>query len=546
MTGFWVNEKYEDGEDGGARTMTTKSARTKTKTKTRTRAAAHKPRVLFVTPECTPWAKAGGLGDVSAGLPAALSTCGLDVRVLLPGYPSVCAAARGARKLADVRPAHGYPAARLLRATLPSGVVALILDCPPLYRRAGGPYQDAQGRDYDDNALRFGLLSHVAARLASDASPLHWRADILHCNDWPTGLAPAYLRLGLPAAAPSVMVVHNLAFQGLFPLHAAAALGLPQRSLDADGVEYWGQMSFLKAGLHYADRIVTVSPTYARQIRTLEHGCGLNGLLDARADDVRGILNGIDAEVWNPATDRYLDAGYDADTLDAKLRNKRALQADVGLAADDGALLLGMVSRLTDQQGIDLVIDALPELLARPLQLVVLGSGDPQLEQALRDGAAKAPQRVAAVIGFDEALAHRIEAGADAFLMPSRFEPCGLNQMYSQRYGTPPIVRATGGLVDTVDDHDDGRGEGGHTGRGGGDAATHARTATAATGFVFHEATAEALVAAVDRALAVFHDPAAWRALCRNGMARDFSWRSSVDAYARLYAEMRETGVFRP
>ncbi len=479
-------------------------------------------RVLFATPECAPWAKTGGLGDVSASLPAALAALGLDVCVLLPGYPSVRQATRNARKVADIRAAHGLPSARLLRARLPSGVPALVLDCPSLYRREGGPYQDGEGVDYADNALRFGLLSHVAARLASAASPLVWRADILHCNDWPTALAPAYLKLGLPGAAPSLVVVHNLAFQGIFPLDVAERLGLPPHSLKPEGVEYWGKLSFLKAGLYYADRIVAVSPTYAREIRTEAHGCGLQGLLETRANRLAGILNGIDMDAWDPRTDPHLDTNYDADTLEDKAPNKRALQAELGLAADDGALLLGMVTRLTDQKGIDLVLDALPELLARPVQLALLGGGDVRFEEAWRERAAATPERIAAVIGFDERLAHRIEAGADAFVMPSRFEPCGLNQMYSQRYGTPPIVRATGGLVDSVGDFSI---DGLHRGE--------------ASGFLFADATPAALVEAVDRALKVFADRVAWRTLCRNGMARDFSWGGSAGRYARLYVAMR-------
>ncbi|WP_332675197.1 glycogen synthase GlgA [Aromatoleum sp.] len=477
-----------------------------------------KPRVLFATPECTPWAKTGGLGDVSAGLPEALAALDLDLRLLLPAYPSVRAAAKGARRVANLRAEFGLPAATLLRARLPSGVPALIVDCPSLYARKGGPYLDVDGTDYADNALRFGLLSRVAARLASDDSPLGWRADVLHCNDWHCALAPAYLAHGLPAPAPSLVTVHNLAFQGIFDLDVADALGLPPASLKPDGVEFWGRLSFLKAGLFYADRIATVSPTYAREIRSKAFGCGLEGLLDARADRLVGILNGIDTRVWDPGTDVALRRNYGAESLDDKARNRVTLQAEMGLAADEDALLVGMISRLTDQKGIDLVLDALPALLERPVQLVVLGAGESRFEQALRDAAATAPDRVAVVVGFDEVLAHQIEAGADAFLMPSRFEPCGLNQMYSQRYGTPPIVRATGGLADAVVDH----------GTAGGEA----------TGFAFTEATPAALVGAVDRALAVFADRDAWRTICRNGMARDFGWDASARAYREVYRAM--------
>lgn len=480
-----------------------------------------RPRVLFATSECAPWAKTGGLGDVSAGLPEALVALGADVRVLLPAYPSVRAAAKGARRVALIPPEHGLPRAALLRSRLPNGVPVLILDCPPLYAREGGPYLDVDGTDYADNGLRFGLLGRVAALLASARSPLTWRADVLHCNDWHAALAPAYLRFGLSAPAPSLVVIHNIAFQGLFDLDLAAPLGLPPEVLKPDGAEFWGRLSFLKAGIFYGDRIATVSPTYAREIRTKEFGCGLEGLLEARADRLVGILNGIDTKAWDSRTDVALRRNYDAGSLDEKAGNKLALQAEMGLAANDEAMLIGMVTRLTGQKGIDLVLRALPELLERPLQLVVLGAGERPLELALREASASAPDRLAVIVGFDEVLAHQIEGGADAFLMPSRFEPCGLNQLYSQRYGTPPIVRSTGGLADSIVDCPAG-------GPGGG----------GATGFVFADATPDALVTAVDRALAVFKDRDAWKILCRNGMARDFSWAASARQYHELYAAM--------
>lgn len=483
-------------------------------------------RVLFATSECAPWAKTGGLGEVSAGLPAALAALGVDVRVLLPAYRSVLDQAGGLRRIAQVPAAFGFPPATLLAGRLPGGVRAMLIDSADLYLRAGGPYQDERGLDYADNALRFGLLSRVAALLASAQGPLKWRADVLHCNDWPTGLAPAYLKDDMADPAPSLQVIHNLAFQGIFPLDTAAALGLPPRFLGMEGAEYWGRLSFLKAGLYFADRIVTVSPTYAREILGEHLGCGMQGLLQARRDRLSGILNGIDTEAWDPRSDPYLECPYGVDSLADKQANKRALQRELRLAADDGALLLGMVTRLTDQKGVELVIEALPELFERPLQIAVLGSGDEGLERALREAEGRWPTRLAVVLGFDEALAHRIEAGADAFLMPSLFEPCGLNQMYSQRYGTPPIVRATGGLADSVDDYGEAVGSAeGEDGLG-------------STGFVFTEPTAAAVVATIDRVLATWADPAAWRQLCRNAMARDFSWDASARRYLRLYESM--------
>ncbi|MDX5409771.1 MAG: glycogen synthase GlgA [Thauera sp.] len=478
-------------------------------------------QILFVTPECAPWAKTGGLGEVSAGLPAALRGLGVDARVLMPAYPSVLEQAEGLRRAAVFEPEAGFPAATLRRGRLPDGVPVMVLDCPELYVRNGGPYQDEHSEDHADNALRFGLLSRVAARLSSAASPLSWRPDVVHCNDWPAALAPAYLKLGLPDPAPSLIAVHNLAFQGIFPLDCASALGLPPEALGVEGVEYWGRLSFLKAGLYYADRIVTVSPTYAREILDEPLGCGMQGLLQARRDRLSGILNGIDTHLWNPATDPHLVRNYGRDTLPAKLDNKRALQHEMGLAVDDEVLLLGMTTRLTGQKGVDLVLEALPELLVRPLQLVLLGTGDAQLEDALRDAARRWPGRVAVRIGFDEALARRIEAGADAFLMPSRFEPCGLNQMYSQCYGTPPVVRSTGGLADSVCDYSPDALEDGH-----------------ANGFVFDEPDAQSLIATVDRVAAVRADAEAWERLQRNGMRCDFSWSASAARYLALYRSM--------
>src|SRR5215468_2489266 len=479
-------------------------------------------RVLFATPECTPWIKTGGLGDVSAALPRALAAAGLDIRVLLPAYRPVLAAAAHAHVVTTLAATPRFPAARLLEARLPSGVPAWLVDCPALYDRPGGPYQDeATGRDWEDNALRFALLSHVAALLASGSSPVAWRPHVLHCNDWQTGLAPAYLRFALAPSPATVMCVHNLAFQGLFPPETVAAVELPPASFGVDGAEFHGRMSFLKAGLVYADAITTVSPTYAREIQGEPLGFGLQGLFAARSDRVHGILNGIDIEVWNPSSDSLIARTYNAEHLEDKGENKRALQQRIGLPRARGVPLLGFVGRLTEQKGADLVAELGPRLAALPAQLALLGTGDRALESALRKVATTYPRRVAVEIGFDEPLAHLIEAGADAFLMPSRFEPSGLNQMYSQRYGTLPIARATGGLCDSIVD------------------CTPATLADGTvTGFLFREPTAEALLAAIGRAITAYHDAPAWRALVRNGMAKDFSWDASAREYARLYSAL--------
>lgn len=475
-------------------------------------------KILFATPECAPWVKTGGLGDVAAALPEALCRLGHDVRLLMPAYPWVKVQARGARRAATIPAYNGLPGCTLLQTRMPNGVPIWLIDCPEMYERHGGAYLDTNGVDFADNHLRFGLLSRVAAILASDGSPLSWRPQVLHCHDWTTGLAPAYLKFW-QQPVPSVMTIHNLAFQGLFDMSTADVLDVPPAARGVDGVEFWGRLSFLKAGLFYADCITTVSPTYAAEIQREPLGFGLQGLLSGRQAQLQGILNGIDTTVWDSSVDPLIAEHYGLDTLSAKSGNRRALRAKLGLAQDADAMLIGMVTRLTGQKGIDLVLEAMERLLTLPVQLVVLGSGDRAFEEAFRALAVRMPQRVATVIGFDESLAHLIEAGADAFLMPSRFEPCGLNQMYSQRYGTPPIVHATGGLADSVVDETDGEN---------------------ASGFVFNQPTAVALLDAVERAVATYHRPERWVRLQRNGMMRDFSWTASAAQYAALYERVIE------
>ena len=447
-------------------------------------------RVLFVTPECTPLAKAGGLGDVSAALPPALRALGLEVDVLLPGYAQVL------RQIGDATEVARFSELGLDCRVLKSNEL-LVLECAPLYQREG-IYQDPGGQDWPDNALRFGLLSKVAARL--DAG-----YDVVHCNDWPAALMPVF------SQKPSLLTVHNLAFQGNFERSWLARLGLPAESFSMHQLEFHGRVSFLKGGLVHAGAINTVSPTYAREIQTGEFGCGLDGLLRERHAVLSGILNGIDTDAWNPASDPHLAQPYDASSLDRKASNKRALQRRLNLEPSD-ELLIGLVGRLTRQKGIDLVAAAAHELAALPAQLAVLGQGERSLEGALAAAAARHPGRIALATGFDEELAHLIEGGADIFLMPSRFEPCGLNQMYSQRYGTPPVARATGGLVDTIVDGE--------------------------TGFLFDRAEPAALAAAVRRAIAVWREPARWREVQRAGMGRDFSWQAAARQYAQLYSRL--------
>jgi starch synthase len=460
-------------------------------------------RVLHVAPECAPMVKTGGLGDVVEALPEALRAAGIDALTLLPGYPAVLAHVGSAQQVGKLN-LLGFDC-RLLRADS-----LLVVDCPPLYVREGGPYQSSEGRDWDDNPMRFGVLSRAAALLATVRTALGWRPQVLHCHDWPAGLAPAYLRAEVGRAA-SVMTIHNLAFQGNYDAALLARLELPASMFTMEGVEFYGRLSFLKAGIAYADAVTTVSPTYAREIQSPAFGFRLDGLLRHRRDVLSGILNGIDTRAWDPANDARIAQRYDSRSLERKAVNKAALQRRMGLEVDERVPVIGMVSRLALQKGTDLVVDAADELAARA-QLALVGKGEPALEQALGAIAARHPGSVAMQVAFDEDLAHAVEAGADLFLMPSRFEPCGLNQMYSQRYGTPPVVRATGGLADTVIE--------------------------GVTGFLFELPEKEALLAAVRRALAAYAEPVRWIGIQRAGMERDFSWSAAARRYAALYRRL--------
>jgi starch synthase len=470
-------------------------------------------KVLYVTPEIAPWVKTGGLGDVAAALPQALRAAGIDIQVLTPYYPALRTAFPEATRAASL---DGFGAqfddSHLLTCVTADGLPLWLLDCPAYYHRPGSPYQGPEGHDWLDNHLRFGLFSRVAAWLGSDDNLLAWQPDVIHCNDWQTALAPAYLKLLPGGRARSVVTVHNLAFQGLFDPATLHEVGLPDTAWSIHGVEFFGHLSFLKAGLQYANAITTVSPTYAAEIQTEAEGMGMAGLLSHRADVLTGILNGIDTGTWDPTRDRCLAAAYGPGTLAAKALNRAALQREMGLAERDDLPLLGLVSRLTHQKGVDLIPKVGHALAELPAQLVVLGAGNRALEESLARLPREHPGQFAVRIGFDEGLAHRIEAGADMFLMPSRFEPCGLNQMYSLRYGTPPIVRATGGLADTVED--------------------------GVNGFRFDEATAEALLAAIQRAIAAWHDEPRWRQIQADGMNRDFGWAEPARRYARIYASL--------
>jgi starch synthase len=481
--------------------------------------------VLFVSSEVHPLMKTGGLGDVSGSLPVALSQLGADVRVLMPAYRDARARAGTLQTVATLQLIGAAAPVTVLEGTLPGSTVKLwMLDCPALYDRPGNPYLAPDGQNWPDNAQRFALLCRAAVEIATNRATLNWQPQVVHCHDWQTGLIPALLSRE-PHAPTSVFTIHNLAYQGLFPAPTMATLQLPQELWSPDALEFHNQLCFIKGGLVFADIITTVSPNYAREIQTVEFGCGLDGLLRHRSAALRGIINGIDEKEWDPAHDPALAAPFSVDAFTGKAANKRALQREFGLPLLDKQPLIGMVGRLAHQKGVDLALEALPQLLKQPMQLVVLGSGEAQYASQLQNWARRLPQQIAVRIGYDEALAHRIEAGADMFLMPSRFEPCGLNQLYSLRYGTVPIVRRVGGLVDTVVDTDV--------------ASLATRTAT---GFMIEREDSSAVVEAVTRAVRHYRDGATWRRIATTGMRQDHSWPSSARGYLDIYAEAIQQG----
>lgn len=473
--------------------------------------------ILFVASEVAPFSKTGGLGDVAGALPAALAARGHAVKVVTPRYGSIDPSAHRLTRLREVVHARGE-AGGLWRGRL-GGAEVLLVEHERWFGHRRGLYQE-HGRDYADNAQRFAFLCRAALEVPR---ALGFAPDVVHLHDWQTALGAWMLRhehpqQGWAGHARSVYTIHNLAYQGVFPKELMPAVGLPWEVFRYEAVEFYDQLNFMKAGIVFSDALTTVSPNYAQEILTPEHGCSLDGLLRHRAGRLSGILNGIDDAVWDPAHDPYLAAPYDRADLAGKARCKQALQRELGLPVRSDVPVVAMVGRLAEQKGIDLVAAALHELLHLDLQLVLLGSGRRDYEDLFARTARELPSRLAVRIGFDEELAHRIEAGADAFLMPSRFEPCGLNQMYSLRYGTVPVVRAVGGLVDTVADFDGVR---------------------SGTGFTFREYHPAAMVTALRRALDVYRDGRAWRGLQERGLALDFSWRASAGAYERLFARLR-------
>lgn len=476
-------------------------------------------RVLQVCAEIFPLLKTGGLADVAGALPGALALAGAAPRVLLPGFAPILAGLTQAREVAML-PARGQgPAAKLLLGDLAAcGVQAYVVDAPALYQREGGPYADAQHRPFVDNHLRFARLCWAAAELAQGADAA-WRPELVHAHDWHAGLTPACLQ-AVGAHVPSVYTVHNLAYQGSFSAGQFHQLGLPEVYFQPDGLEFHGTLNFMKAGLHYADRITTVSPTYAREIQHPEQGMGMDGLLRARADVLSGILNGVDEAVWHPAMDALIPTNYDAGRLAGKARCKAALQKQLGLAEDAAAPLFTVVSRLTEQKGLHLVLATLPQLIARGAQFALLGTGDAPMQDAFRAAAAAHPQAVSVRIGYDEPFAHQLIAGADIIMVPSHFEPCGLTQLYGLAYGTLPLVRRVGGLADTVTD-----------------CSLEAMDEGRATGVVFDAFSEAGLDAGIRRALALYRRRSEWKAVQRTAMAQRHDWAEAAQQYLAVYRQ---------
>jgi len=478
-------------------------------------------KILSVASEVYPLVKTGGLADVAGALPEALKNQQIDVRTLMPGYPAVMAALEKPRRAFQFDDLHGGPAT-LWRAAA-QGLDLLVLDAPHLYDKPGNPYLGPDGRDWPDNAERFAALSRVAAAIGQGLLA-NYAPALIHVHDWQAALVPAYLHYG-GGGPPVVLTIHNLAYQGVFPPSVLPRIGLPKSAYDVEGLEYYGDISFLKAGLMFADRITTVSPSYAAEIMTSEGGMGMDGLLQRRAGDLSGLLNGIDDKAWNPATDPLIAHRFSRDDIKPRAINKAVLQRHFELDGNADTPLFAVVSRLTEQKGLDLLLDALPVLIGEGAQLAVLGSGDADLEAGFRAAALEHAGRIGCIIGYDEALAHGLQAGADAVLVPSRFEPCGLTQLCAQRYGAVPVVARVGGLADTVID-----------------ANPAALAAGVATGIQFQPPSQAMLENAIRRTVALYRDKAQWRRIQYNGLAADVSWRGAAPGYARLFRSLCRDG----
>ncbi|MCC8932500.1 glycogen synthase GlgA [Rhizobium sp. 'Codium 1'] len=477
-------------------------------------------KVLSVASELYPLIKTGGLADVAGALPIALAARGVDTKTLIPGYPAVMKAVKKPRKV------HEFEDILDERATLlevrHEGLDLLILDCPPLYERSGGPYLDSQGRDYPDNWKRFAVLSKVGAEIASGALP-GFKPDLVHVHDWQAALVPVYMRYAEAPEVPSLITIHNIAFQGQFGATVFPDLGLPEHAWH-EALEYYGTISYLKSGLLTAHALSTVSPSYADEILTPEFGMGLDGVIASRADDLYGIVNGIDADVWNPSSDPLLASHYSATSLKKRAGNRAALVERFAFDGDDGPIFC-VISRLTWQKGLDLVPEVIDEIIDAGGRLAILGSGDSSIESALQTGATHHRGRVGMVLGYDETLSHLMQAASDVILVPSRFEPCGLTQLYALRYGCIPLVARTGGLADTIVDANEA-----------------ALAAGVATGIQFAPVTTDAFRRAIRRTLRLYRDQRLWSQMQKQGMKSDVSWNRSAAAYADLYQRLVAKG----
>lgn len=473
--------------------------------------------VLSVASEVYPLIKTGGLADVAGALPLALAETGVTMRTLVPGYPAVLAKLTGGREVAQFDDLFGFRG-RLIAGRV-EGLDIIVLDVPPLYDRPGNPYVGPEGWDWPDNWKRFATLSWVASELGLGLVD-GYRPQILHAHDWQAGLVPAYVKFGPSATLKTVMTVHNMAFQGTYGADIFGQLRLPPHAFSVEGVEYYGGVGYLKAGVECADVVTTVSPTYAAEIRTPAFGMGLDGLLSHRSDTVFGVLNGIDMNAWDPASDKALAKNYTANTLHYRDANKAAVQERFGLEPSNGPLFV-VVSRLTWQKGIDLLANCIDQIVAGGGQLAVLGSGEAELENAVRGAAMRHPGQVGLITGYNEELSHLLQGGGDVVLVPSRFEPCGLTQLYALRYGAIPLVSRVGGLNDTVID-----------------ANVAAIQAEVATGVQFAPPSEAALSDAIKRVLALYADQKLWKKMQRRGMKSDVSWQVSAARYAQLYASL--------
>ncbi|PLW78664.1 glycogen synthase GlgA [Cohaesibacter celericrescens] len=476
--------------------------------------------VLFVASECAPFVKTGGLADVIGSVPKALEQLDNTVKILIPAYPALKDWIKHGDLLLELEDLFGGPAR--VYSVRAKGLNLLLLEAAHLFDRKGTIYLDEEGYDWEDNAIRFGALSLIGAKIGLDGIG-GWKPDVINAHDWQAGLVPVYLRQSGRKAPPVVMTIHNIAFQGLFDGALRGPLGLSSGLFTPDGFEYWGHIGYLKGGIAMADKITTVSPTYAEELLTPEFGMGLEGLLRSRQSDLTGILNGIDLDIWNPETDKALTKTFTAKTLKRKAANRTRVEEKFGLASNPDAPLFCVISRLTTQKGLDLLLKSIPTLIKRGARLAVLGTGDKKLEDDYRAMADRFPESVSVEIGYDEELSHMLQGGSDAILIPSRFEPCGLTQLYGLRYGTIPVVARTGGLADTVID-----------------ANSAALTASCATGIQFSPITIETLEKAINRTCDLFKEPKHWRVMMRRAMEQEVGWDHSAKLYKQLFSSLIE------